>query len=78
MIDANDIPSSQPILYADEGYDTHVVRILLEEKKLASYLSRLYSERPKDFSEMNPYHTLLVLQHRAIDLYEIIVYFEYL
>lgn len=32
MIDANDIPSSQLILYADDGYDSHVVRLLLEEK----------------------------------------------
>ena len=34
MIDANDIPSSQLILYADDGYDSHVVRLLLEEKSL--------------------------------------------
>ena len=34
MIDANDIPSSQLILYADDGYNSHVVRLLLEEKKL--------------------------------------------
>ena len=43
MIDANDIPSSQLILYADDGYNSHVVRLLLEEKKLAYYLSRLHS-----------------------------------
>ncbi|MDX1788260.1 MAG: starvation protein A, partial [Psychrobacter sp.] len=57
MIDANDIPSSQLILYADDGYDSHVVRLLLEEKKLAYYLSRLHSERPEDLTELNPYHT---------------------
>lgn len=51
MIDANDIPSSQLILYADDGYDSHVVRLLLEEKKLAYYLSRLHSERPEDRSD---------------------------
>ena len=34
MIDANDIPSSQLILYAYDGYDSHVVRLLLDEKKL--------------------------------------------
>lgn len=34
MIDANDIPSSQLILYADDGYNSHVVRLLLEEKSL--------------------------------------------
>ena len=78
MIDANDIPSSQLILYADDGYDSHVVRLLLEEKKLAFYLSRLHSERPEDLTELNPYHTLPVLQQRDIALYEINVIFEYL
>lgn len=78
MIDANDIPSSQLILYADDGYDSHVVRLILEEKKLAYYLSRLHSERPEDLTELNPYHTLPVLQQREIALYEINVIFEYL
>ena len=78
MIDANDSPSSQLILYADDGYDSHVVRLLLEEKKLAYYLSRLHSERPEDLTELNPYHTLPVLQQREIALYEINVIFEYL
>lgn len=78
MIDVNDIPSSQLILYADDGYDSHVVRLLLEEKKLAYYLSRLHSERPEDLTELNPYHTLPVLQQREIALYEINVIFEYL
>ena len=78
MIDANDIPGSQLILYADDGYDSHVVRLLLEEKKLAYYLSRLHSERPEDLTELNPYHTLPVLQQREIALYEINVIFEYL
>lgn len=78
MIDANDIPSSQLILYADDGYNSHVVRLILEEKKLAYYLSRLHSERPEDLTELNPYHTLPVLQQRDIALYEINVIFEYL
>lgn len=78
MIDANDIPNSQLILYADDGYDSHVVRLLLEEKQLAYYHSRLHSERPEDLTELNPYHTLPVLQQRDIALYEINVIFEYL
>ncbi len=78
MIDTNDIPTSQLILYADDGYDSHVVRLLLEEKKLEYYLSRLQSERPEDLTELNPYHTLPVLQQRDIALYEINVIFEYL
>ncbi|MGO1511997.1 MAG: glutathione S-transferase N-terminal domain-containing protein [Psychrobacter sp.] len=78
MIDANDIPSSQLILYADDGYNSHVVRLLLEEKKLEYYFSRLDSERPEDLTELNPYHTLPVLQQRDTVLYEINVIFEYL
>ena len=78
MIDANDIPSSQLVLYADDGYDSHVVRLLLEEKQLAYYHSRLHSERPEDLAELNPYRTLPVLQQRDIALYEINVIFEYL
>lgn len=78
MIDANDIPNSQLVLYADDGYDSHVVRLLLEEKQLAYYHSRLHSERPEDLTELNPYHTLPVLQQRDIALYEINVIFEYL
>lgn len=78
MIDANDIPNSQLVLYADDGYDSHVVRLLLEEKRLAYYHSRLHSERPEDLTELNPYHSLPVLQQRDIALYEINVIFEYL
>lgn len=78
MIDSANIPSSQLILYADNGYDSHVVRLLLEEKQLAYYLSKLDFERPEDLAELNPYNTLPVLQQREIALYEINVIFEYL
>lgn len=78
MIDSANIPSSQLILYADDGYNSHVVRLLLEEKQLAYYLSKLDFERPEDLAELNPYNTLPVLQQREIALYEINVIFEYL
>lgn len=78
MIDENNIPNSQLILYADDGYDSHVVRLLLEEKHLEYYYSRLSSERPEDLAELNPYNTLPVLQHRDFALYERNVIFEYL
>lgn len=78
MIDPNDIPDSQLILYADNAYDSHVVRLLLAEKKLSHYLSLLDSERPEDLAELNPYNTLPVLVHRDFSLYEINVIFEYL
>ncbi|WP_227430687.1 glutathione S-transferase N-terminal domain-containing protein [Psychrobacter sp. I-STPA6b] len=78
MIDPNDIPDSQLILYADDAYDSHVVRLLLAEKNLSYYLSLLDSERPEDLASLNPYNTLPVLVHRDFSLYEITVIFEYL
>lgn len=78
MIDSANIPSSQLILYADNGYHSHVARLLLEEKRLEYYLSTLNFERPEDLAELNPYNTLPVLQQREIALYEINVIFEYL
>jgi len=78
MIDSASVPNSQLILYADDGYDSHVVRLLLEEKQLEYYLSTLNFERPEDLAALNPYNTLPVLQQREVALYEINVIFEYL
>ena len=52
MIDPKDIPDSQIVLYADDGYDSHVVRLLLAEKKVKYYLSLLDSERPEDLRQL--------------------------
>lgn len=78
MIDPKDIPDSQLVLYADDGYDSHVIRFLLAEKQLKYYLSLLDSERPEDLRQLNPYNTLPVLTHRDLSLYELNVIFEYL
>lgn len=78
MINPNDIPDSQLILYADDGYDSHVVKFILAEKKLKYYLSLLDSERPEDLRQLNPYNSLPVLMHRDFSLYELNVIFEYL
>lgn len=78
MINPNEIPDSQLVLFADDGYDSHVVRLLLAEKKLDVYVSFLASERPENLAELNPYHSLPVLLHRDLSLYEINVIFEYL
>ncbi len=78
MINPNDIPDSQLVLYADDGYDSHVVRFILAEKQLTYYLSYLDSERPEDLRQLNPYNTLPVLMHRDFSLYELNVIFEYL
>ena len=78
MIDPKDIPDSQIVLYANDGYDSHVVRLLLAEKKVKYYLSLLDSERPEDLRQLNPYNTIPVLVHRDFSLYELNVIFEYL
>ncbi len=72
------IPKNQLFLYADDGYDSHVIRYLLAEKNLEYNHSYLISERPEDLAELNPYRTLPILIHADIVLYEINVIFEYL
>lgn len=77
-LDSNSIPKNQLFLYADDGYDSHVIRYLLAERKLSYQLSHLVSERPEDLAELNPYRTLPILIHADIILYEINIIFEYL
>lgn len=78
IINLETLPKNQLFLYADDGYDSHVIRYLLAEKKLAYQLSYLVSERPEDLADLNPYRTLPILVHSNIILYEINVIFEYL
>lgn len=78
MTDLSTLPKNQLLLYADDGYDSHVIRYLLAEKKLSYRLAYLKSERPEDLAELNPYRTLPILAHADIALYEINVIFEYL
>ena len=70
--------TNQMVLYADDGYDSHVVRILLAEKHQPFHLAILASERPEDLRQLNPYNTLPVLSHQNVNLFEINVIFEYL
>lgn len=69
---------SQFLLYADDGYDSHVVRFLLEEKKLSYTLKFLPNDRPDELAELNPYRTLPILVGRDVVLYEPNIIFEYL
>lgn len=78
MISLSHLNPTQFLLYADDGYHSHVVRLLLEEKKLDYQLAWIGSERPEELAELNPYHTLPVLANRDLSLYEINVIFEYL
>lgn len=70
-------PPNQYLLYGDDGYDSHVVRLLLAEKGL-EYQHHFITERPDFLAQLNPYHTLPILVNRDVILYEINVIFEYL
>lgn len=70
--------SNHLILYADDGYESHVARLILCEKQVHFQLADLSDERPEFLTDLNPYHTLPVLTHRDLILYEINVIFEYL
>lgn len=78
MVQLSQLAPTQFVLYADRHYDSHVVRLLLEEKKLDYQLLVNEDERPEELSELNPYRTLPVLANRDVALYEINVIFEYL
>ncbi|OOR91079.1 starvation protein A [Moraxella caviae] len=72
------LPPTQFVLYADDGYDSHVVRLLLEEKRLAYQMRLLHDDRPEELAELNPYLSLPVLVNRDVSLYETNIIFEYL
>lgn len=70
--------STQFLLYADDGYNSHVVRFLLHEKHLAHRLIVIDDEYPEELSDLNPYRSLPILLDKDLALYEIGVIFEYL
>ncbi len=78
MAEFSHLLPTQFVLYADDGYDSHVVRLLLEEKRLSYELAFIESERPEELAELNPYSTLPILVGRDITLYELNTIFEYL
>ena len=78
MAHLSELLPTQYLLYADRGYDSHVLRLLLEEKKLNYQLLLIEDERPEELTELNPYHTLPVLAGRDLALYETGVVFEFL
>ncbi|MFB6348112.1 glutathione S-transferase N-terminal domain-containing protein [Moraxella marmotae] len=72
------IPLAQFVLYADHGLNSHIVRLLLEEKQLEYQLIIIDDEYPEELIELNPYRTLPILVNRDIALYEFNIIFEYL
>lgn len=68
---------TQFLLYGNDGYDTHVVRFLLEEKALDYHI--VCADRvDEELAALNPYKTLPILVGRDVHLYEINIIFEYL
>ena len=78
MVDFSHLLPTQFLLYADHGYDSHVLRFLLEEKQLPYQMVWTTDEHLEEVAQLNPYATLPILASRDIVLYEINVIFEYL
>lgn len=71
--------SNTLILYADDGYLSHQVRLVLHEKQLNfDELNIRQDEHFEDLADLNPYNTLPVLVYRDLILYQNMVIFEYL
>lgn len=70
----------QPILYADDGYLSHQVRLVLLEKGIDFQESNIRDDDDnfENLADLNPYNTLPVLLHRELILYQNMVIFEYL
>lgn len=68
---------TQYLLYGNDGYDSHIVQFLLEEKGL-SYNFVFTDETDNELAQLNPYKTLPILVGKEIALYEFLVIFEYL
>ncbi len=69
---------TQFLIYGDDGYDSHVLRWLLEEKGLDYRFVWADTLNFDELAQLNPYHTLPILLSRDVVLYEITVIFEYL
>lgn len=73
-------PNNTIILYADDGYLSHQVRLALLEKNIPfdEINIRQNFEQLEDLADLNPYNTLPVLVYRELILYQNDVIFEYL
>ncbi|ELA08852.1 stringent starvation protein A [Moraxella macacae 0408225] len=76
-------PPNKILLYADDGYLSHQVRLVLLEKQLdfdeihVQHHER-FTELGEDLADLNPYHTLPIMVYRELILYQNMVIFEYL
>lgn len=68
---------TQFLLYGDDGYDSHIVRFLLEAKGLDyEFIQTLTAD--DELAQLNPYKTLPILAGKELALYEFFIIFEYL
>lgn len=78
MADFSHLLPTQFLLYANDSYDSHVVRLILEEKHLQYQLKFVQHRHPEKLADLNPYATLPILITRDLVLYELNTIFEYL
>ena len=72
--------NNTPVLFADDGYLSHQVRLVLLEKNIEFIEKNIREDASliEDLPDMNPYNTLPVFVHRELILYRNRVIFEYL
>lgn len=72
--------SNIPLIYADDGYLSHQLRLVLLEKKIEFHESNIREDEDlaEDLADINPYNTLPVFIHRELILYRNRIIFEYL
>lgn len=72
--------SNTPLIYADDGYLSHQLRLVLLEKKIEFNESNIREDEAfaEDLADINPYNTLPVFIHRELILYRNRIIFEYL
>lgn len=78
MITQSALLPTQFVMYGDKGYDSHILRFLLNEKQIEHTFYYLPHIRPNELAELNPYQTLPILVNRDVALYEFLTIFEYL
>ena len=72
--------SNTPLIYADDGYLSHQLRLVLLEKKIEFSETNIRDDEDfaEDLPDINPYNTLPVFIHRELILYNNRIIFEYL
>lgn len=72
--------SNTPLIYADDGYLSHQLRLVLLEKKIEFTETNIRDDEDfaEDLPDINPYNTLPVFIHRELILYNNRIIFEYL